>query len=397
MRLRTVGVGVGLAVPAVVAGGSSAAFLARTAAARRAGQPLERDVPAPAPSLGLAAAVALDALVDLPMGLLSSIGSADDVVRSSTELDQAARFYDDAGWLADPTGRHPAPDRTPDAQVIDGGDAELLRFESGWQPVEGEPAGDRWRSFEANTVARATLLRHPGPPRPWLVVVHGQGMGRAGDARMLGARRLHEALGINVALPVLPLHGPRRGALAPDQQFVSNVFLLNNVLGLTQAVWDLRRLLRWLREEQSAPAVGVLGVSLGSYVCSLLSTLEADLRCVVAVVPTSDLAAALRRAEPVTAAKARRHRALHDERSTAVHGVVSPLALPCLVPHEHRLIVAGQADRIAPPGGAAELWRHWDRPAIGWRPRGHLTTFRSAGADGQVADVLIRSGIEGEH
>ena len=230
-------------------------------------------------------------------------------------------------------------------------------------------------------------------PRPWLVAVHGQGMGRPGDVGMLGVRRLHERLGVDVALPVLPLHGPRAAGFRPQQQFVSNVFLGNNVLGLSQAAWDLRCLLAWLREVEGAPAIGVLGLSLGSYAAALLSTLDPDLACVIGVVPTSDLAASLRAAEPVVPSRRRLHRALHDERSTALHRVVSPLAAPCLVPHAHRYLVAGQGDRIASPAGAAELWRHWDEPTILWRPRGHVTTWRSDAYHSAVGGYLVESGL----
>jgi hypothetical protein len=210
---------------------------------------------------------------------------------------------------------------------------------------------------------------------------------------MLRVRRLHEELGVNVALPVLPLHGPRSVGFAPDRMFVSNVYPVNNVLGLTQSMWDLRRLLLWLRADQDAPSIGVLGLSLGSYVCALLSTLEADLACVIALVPQADLAGSLRAAEPLLPAKRHQHRALFDERATIVHRPVSPLSGPCVVPRERRFIVAGQADRIASPEGAAQLWRHWDEPSILWRPRGHLTTGRSSTYDRHLSSILVTSGL----
>ncbi len=175
--------------------------------------------------------------------------------------------------------------------------------------------------------------------------------------------------------------------------FVSNVYPVNNVLGLTQSIWDIRRLLSWLRADQGAPAVGVLGLSLGSYVCSLLSTLEADLACVIALVPQADLAASLRAAEPAVPSKRRLHRALYDERVTIALRPVSPLAGPCLVPKERRFIVAGQIDRIASPAGAAALWRHWDEPSILWRPRGHLTTGRSSVYDAHLSSIIVSSGL----
>jgi len=76
-----------------------------------------------------------------------------------------------------------------------------------------------------------------------------------------------------------------------------------------------------------------------------------------------------------------------------VHSVVSPLTRPCLVPRDRRFIIAGLGDRIAVPSGAAALWRHWDEPAIEWRPRGHLTTARSGHYDEHVFGILRASGL----
>ena len=109
--------------------------------------------------------------------------------------------------------------------------------------------------------------------------------------------------------------------------------------------------------------------------------------------PSGDLAEALRTSEPGLPSKRRAHRALHDERSDLVHGVVSPLTRPCRVPKDRRFIVAGQGDRIAVPAGATQLWRHWDEPSIKWRPRGHVTTAWSADYDDHLVEILRASGV----
>ncbi|MEB3051840.1 hypothetical protein KV112_19185 [Mycolicibacter sp. MYC123] len=382
------------ATPLVAAGVAGAREVVRADAARRRGVTTRNGVPVPEPSIGLGVAAAVDTLLAAPMPLLSSLGAAEHYTLASAELDAAVRYYGDAGWLDAPQLRHRRPN-APGAVAIKAisPEMDLARFDSGWRPEAGEPGGERWLTFRANERVPVRLLRHPGAPRPWLVVVHGQGMGRPSDVKMLHVRRIHDQLGINVALPVLPLHGPRSCGLSPARQFASNVFATNNVLGLTQAVWDVRRLLQWLREDQRAPSVGLLGVSLGSYVINLLSTLEGDLACLIAVVPTDDLAASMRNAAPVTPAKRRLHRKVHDHRSVLVHRVVSPLARPCLVAHQRRHIVAGQVDRIAPPRGAAQLWRHWDEPSIAWCPRGHLTAWHGTAYDDHIASFLTSSGL----
>src|SRR3989442_416086 len=58
----------------------------------------------------------------------------------------------------------------------------------------------------------------------------------------------------------------------------------------SQAVWDLRRLIGWIRR-QAATHVGVFGISLGGYTSAVLAGIEDGLACVIAGVPPSDLIA----------------------------------------------------------------------------------------------------------
>src|SRR5256885_755807 len=48
-----------------------------------------------------------------------------------------------------------------------------LVFAGEYEPHRGEPGGERWHARTANRSAHAWLLQHPGPPRPWLVCLHG--------------------------------------------------------------------------------------------------------------------------------------------------------------------------------------------------------------------------------
>ena len=398
MRVRPLrAVGILAAVPVTWATAIGGAYTARAAVAAHCGIPMFPDVPTPAPTFALGAGVALDELVLLPMRRLASIVPRRDRDRSTAELEAAVDCYAANGWIDDPAGYFSRPPALEDVDrrvtQCRRGAIETMRFSSDFEPHPGEPGSQRWCSFGANRDVFARVLRHDREPRPWLVAVHGQGMGRVSDVDFLRVRRLHETLGVNVVLPVLPLHGPRREGMRLDQQFVSNVYLVNNVLGLAQAVWDLRRLLTWLREHERAPSVGVYGFSLGSYVASLLSTLDGDLACVIAVVPAGDLAEAMRIGRTPFGSKPPTDGVLHDERSARVHRVVSPLAAPCRVPKERRFIVAGLGDRFARPPGAVLLWRHWEQPSIRWQQSGHITMARSDGYEAHLAAVLRASGL----
>jgi len=87
--------------PLLRAGAAGSAFAVKAASAQRRGVQMFPDVPNPAPTVALAASVALDELLVLSMGVLGSLGSQSDYARSSAELDDAVRFYDTNGWLDD--------------------------------------------------------------------------------------------------------------------------------------------------------------------------------------------------------------------------------------------------------------------------------------------------------
>ncbi len=380
-------------------GAGGAAFAARSGKARRSNQPLIPGVPAPRPSASLAGAVALDQTFVGAMRVLSTVMPSGDYHLSSAELDEAVLYYDAQGWIDDPSSYFVDPPPLTEVDITvkkrRKGPVEVLRFESLYQPHPGEPGADRWQSFEKNKFAYANMLRHPGAPRPWLVFLHGSGLGRVSDLETYRLRRLHHELGVNILMPVLPLHAQRTAGFTPSKMFVSNVYPVNNVLGLTQAVWDIRRLLSWLRSDQLAPSIGVYGFSLGSYLTSLLVTMERDLTFALAVVPNADLAGSLRAVEPSLPSKRKLHRQVHDWRSAKVHQIVSPLSRPCLLPKEDRYIMASVGDHVADPAGAVLLWQHWDQPEITWYPRGHLTIYQSADFNDRLDEILRSNGVVG--
>ncbi|MDQ2629269.1 MAG: hypothetical protein M3Y90_19985, partial [Actinomycetota bacterium] len=95
------------------------------------------------PSVGLGVAAALDALVAAPIPLLSSLGSPEHYATASAELDAAAGYYRDAGWLDDPRRRHRSPTEPAHLQIarLPGRQQgiEVAWFDSGWRPETGEP------------------------------------------------------------------------------------------------------------------------------------------------------------------------------------------------------------------------------------------------------------------
>jgi hypothetical protein len=138
----------------------------------------------------------------------------------------------------------------------------------------------------------------------------------------------------------------------------------------SQAIWDIRRMIGWVRDRTDQP-VGLYGISLGGYTVSLVSAFVDDLACVIAGIPAVDFTSLARDNEPWA------YQAYGNDLKTdwglvtkVIHPV-SPLTFEPRLPVDRRFIYAGVADRVARPDQARALWRHWQKPDIEWLPTGH--------------------------
>jgi hypothetical protein len=161
---------------------------------------------------------------------------------------------------------------------------------------------------------------------------------------------------------------------------------MNAVHGLTQAMWDIRRLITLIRQ-QGATSISLYGVSLGAYAVSLLAGLEQGIDGVVAGIPVSDFPGLFHRHSPHhIRARTIEHKIMGGPAEN-VYRVVSPLSLEAKVPKRGRFIFAGYGDRLAFPDQAQRLWEHWDQPRISWYSGGHVGYLWSK----QVTDFLVSS------
>lgn len=316
---------------------------------------------------------------------------------------QAERMCDDSlrlealmrerGWDADPALLHPAP-LPPEETFVErarvwGTDYEILRFDSGFAPPMELPGAERWLGYEDNRGCHVRLLRHPGPPRPWLLCLHGYRMGVPWlDLSLFSPAWLHHRLGLNLIQPVLPLHGPRRTGMRSGDQFLDGD-MLDLVYAQMQALWDLRRTLAWLRTQEERPRVGVFGISLGGYNAALLSAYEQALDFVVAGIPVIDFAAALWRFLPPVHLRYFASRGLDQAHYSRVLSVVSPLSRPPLPERSRLHIFAAAGDRVVPPSHPLALARHWEVP-VSWYQGSHLSIRRE-----QIPHGVLRQAIAG--
>jgi hypothetical protein len=351
-------------------------------------------LPVVRPTMALAAQAFRDEVVLAGLKVRRPVSEPLAFERINDEVVAALDFYAGKGWLDKPKGFFTPPPALTDVTVRRskgrGRSHERLTFDSGYRPHPGEPGAERWMGYTAMSRGYAVLLRHP-EPRPWLICVHGTEMGRATlDLRLFRAWKWHQELGLNVLLPVLPMHGPRardlpKGAVFPGED------VLDDVHATAQAVWDVRRMISWVRAQEPDSPIGLNSMSLGGYIAALVGSLESGLTSAILGVPVADLVELLGRHSGLRPGDPR-----YDTMRLAapIGRMISPLSLKPLVPKRGRFVYAGVADRVVHPRRqVARLWEHWGKPEIVWYRGGHAGFIRSRPVQQFIGDALRQSGL----
>lgn len=312
--------------------------------------------------------------------------------RISDEVGAALESLRAAGALDDPARAHRNPETGPELTATPAGYRGVryqhVTFASEYAPAVDLPGYERWQAIGPNRTAHAFVLRHRRP-RPWLVQLHGFGMGKVSDLVAMRSLHFHRDLGFNVLHPVFPVHGERSSGV--DGAEALTLDYLNNVHAVSQAMWDVRRLLRWIADD--GQPVAVHGVSMGGYLAALLAGVEHDLHTVISGVPTVDLAWVMERHSPDHERLALDERQLLGERAQQIHSIISPLSFAPLVPPGNRYVYAGVADRMATPGQAHRLWSHWEQPSVLWYRGAHISFAWSGEVRRFVDRALHKSGL----
>ncbi len=356
-------------------------------------------LPRPSMSLGGVASVLADEVVLAGFKITRDPPTAQTWDRIEDEVERAVPLFEQRGWFDDPASYHQAPSIPPDLAFhpVDRWEArglpwQQLRWTSSWTPDPEEPGAARWGGYDRNERASAWMLRHDDDrPRHWAIVLHGTEQGRLlVDQRVFRARHLFAELGVNVLMPILPLHASRRPR-DPASSGFPTLDVLDDVHGLAQSAHDVRCLLAWVRDQQPA-GVSVTGLSLGGGVAALVAGLEVEpLDAVVCLVPAVDLPEVFRRQTP---RHMRREEAFErlGASSQRLHEVVSPLAFSPSTPSDRRFVLAGLHDRLLDPlTQAGRLAEHWGVTDVRWLDRGHVTHLGGSEL-GALLDSALRSG-----
>lgn len=398
------GIGIAGALGLVFVEGLSASFaqavtclmsLLVAGRAARLSQPSPQTMPALQGNWQLDLAIALDEAMLGYFVASVRVPGGEAARRVVDDASTIAQLVDAEGWRQDPSGYHLAPPLPVDLHIerkrIYGFGYEQLRCESQFQPHPGLPGAASWDSHVANRHANAWLLRHPGPARPWLVCVHGYRMGGAWlDFTMFRHEQLYQGLGVNLLIATLPLHGPRKAGWRSGDGYLDGD-LRELLIAETQALWDLRRWLLWLRQVEMATQVGVYGVSLGARSAALLASYEAELDFVVASMPLVDAAHNLWRFMPNPHRSYFAAQGMDERALRALLHPVSPLARPALPEAARLQVVAATADRVVLPDQPLALAHHWGS-AVHWFQGSHLSYRRSSVPPQVLAQAARRAG-----
>jgi dienelactone hydrolase len=400
------GLGVLLALPAAWSGSFGAALIALALSlgaffvagrsALRYAAPIPAAPPPPMEPKVYFKAALDEALVGYFVGVSRGLG-AEAAERMCNEAFKLEEILDSRGWMAQPASFHQAPAapesvRETAARVLTI-DYQRLRYPSGFIPEPSLPGADRWVSHVRNRDCAAWMLRQDRPGRPWLLCIHGYRMGfPLVDLRLFEQKILYQKLGLNLLLPVLPLHGPRRRGWQSGDYYLDGD-LLELLHAQTQALWDLRRAIAWIRAQDPGARIGVLGYSLGGYNAALLAAHETGLDFVVAGIAVADFVPLLWNAIPAPHRDYFTARGLDPARYRRLLQVVSPLAGAPKLPAERLHLFAGSADRVVPPDQPLRLAQHWGR-GIEWYPGGHLTFRGEPGVQRCIEGAMRSAGWE---
>lgn len=354
-------------------------------------------VPNPPASVLLAAKVAADNALLGYFVATAQIPGPGNAHRIAREMIDADALMQSRGWTTNPAQFHRPPplpaDVSPRSREVLGRSFVHLRWTSGFEPHPELPAAARYKAHSGPRNMHAWMLRHDDGPRPWLIAIHGYRMGvPAIDLSLFSPEWLHERLGLNLLLPVLPLHGPRRIGRRSGDGYLGGEFL-DLVHAQTQALHDLRASVHWLKQVQQAEQIGVLGYSLGGYNASLLATYEAELDCVIAGIPLADAADVLWRHFPVLPRRSIEALGVSEAMMRRVMHPLSPLARPAMVRSDRCAVFGALADQLVPPAQVQRLAAHWGLGSPTWYAGSHLSVRREALARYAVERALLTAGM----
>jgi dienelactone hydrolase len=142
--------------------------------------------------------------------------------------------------------------------------------------------------------------------------------------------------------------------------------------------------------DQDAPAISLVGMSLGGPVVALTAGLDDRVGAVCATVPMLDAHATIAHHTERTGTRGKRLAALlRAEPVRRLGGIVDPTELEPHAPAERRLVIAALNDRMTSVKAAQRLHERWGGE-VHWHPGGHIGHLLSGQVRAEVDAFLTR-------
>jgi len=252
-----------------------------------------------------------------------------------------------------------------------------LRFPSEYRPYLAAYRDEHQRHRE-NLTAHARLWTR-GRGRSAVILLHGWGGGAYWVSERSFAVEYWLRHGLDVVAFQLPLHGQRTPAKARSGQLFLSPHVVRTNEAFGQAIHDLRALADELRAS-GAPAVGVMGMSLGGYTTALWASIDDQLAFAVAMIPAVSMAELMwRHGEDSPSRRRAASAGVSRELLAEVFAVHTPTTRAPRIARDRLTIIAGKGDRITPPEQAERLHAHWGGD-LHWFAGGHLAQVGRADA-----------------
>jgi alpha/beta hydrolase fold len=292
------------------------------------------------------------------------------------------RFYAELAAERDPAKSFPAPTALPRvssrpanrlARSMARGTVDNISFPSSFRAINPAMRA-RWSALTANNVVHAQHWRHDDGPHPTLCVMHGfMGSSYLANGRFFTLPWYYRS-GYDVLMYTLPFHGPRAEKFSPFSGFGYFAGGLSGFAeAMAQAVHDFRSVIDYLRHT-GVDRIALTGISLGGYTCALVASVDDRLEAVIPNCPVVTPATMFDEWFPANKLVGLGLRLSNISRDELAAGLSyhCPLSYRPVVPKDRRMIITGLGDRMAPPGQAEMLWKHWDRCALHWFPGSHV-------------------------
>jgi dienelactone hydrolase len=254
------------------------------------------------------------------------------------------------------------------------------------------PSAVHTESEENNTVwARFWEPRGAGRKRPAALLLHWLG-GKFELFELIGQRLAEH--GIPALMMYMPDYGPR-AAKDPERRDKLMKREMEQVLGnIRQAVMDARRAGDWLasRPDVEPSRVGIVGVSLGAVIGSLVAGVDDRFGRSVFIIGGGDLPTIILHGskETIAAKKKLEEAGLTVEKMRELWRDIEPCTFASRMRPEEILMVNAETDEVIPKESTLRLYESAGRPEIRWFKGGHYALLFQVGT--ALKEILAHLG-----